>query len=158
MVLKKPVEGGFFEVPGSINGPAIGDAGTGVPREKIRGIAGIRFGWIARQPAYARHGKTLTSCGMDAATYLTARRAFEPTIFPERLWKRTFGNPVLRAIVWRFAGAGSGAGYPNGARDEWGRRIGSLDERNPGNHEPKTTFESFVNVAVACQAIYCQRR
>lgn len=38
----------------------------GVPREEIRGTPGIRFGWIARQPAYARHDKTLASFRSEA--------------------------------------------------------------------------------------------
>lgn len=65
MILKKPIEGGFFGAPGPINGRGIGDAEAGVHREEIQGIAGIRFGCVARQPAYAHHGKTLTSFGID---------------------------------------------------------------------------------------------
>jgi hypothetical protein len=35
------------------------------------------------------------------------------------------------------------------ARATNGGRIGTLEERNPGNNAPKTTFESFANVAAA---------
>ena len=114
-VLKNPVEGGFFGAPGPINGRGIGDAEAGVAREEIRETAGIRFGWIARQPAYARHGKTLTSCGTDPATDLTARRAFEPTIFPERLRKRTFGGDGGDA--GRVDGSGWGVAVGGGEAD-----------------------------------------